>query len=176
MLAAGIRGAMSYYGIVGPFGSYLFMGVRLLIDQTLENWTGVGALPWYVYSWQHEQEPVHWPHVNRTWPVNEQIIDLLHKAVFAAVTGYVADRVIVGEALNAWSLAAPSRLDRQLLDLGGFYIECADFFFRTKAWAKRGSDTEPLPIWRMWHVKTCLSRATDVSQARFRSVDDNVQR
>jgi hypothetical protein len=50
MLAAGIRGAMSYYGIVGPFGSYLFMGVRLLIDQTLENWTGVGALPWYVYS------------------------------------------------------------------------------------------------------------------------------
>jgi len=46
--AAGIRGLMSYYGIVGPFGSYMFMGVRLLIDQTLENWTGVGALPWYV--------------------------------------------------------------------------------------------------------------------------------
>lgn len=48
MLAAGIRGAMSYYGLVGPYGSYLFMGVRVLIDQTLENWTGVGALPWYV--------------------------------------------------------------------------------------------------------------------------------
>lgn len=44
--AAGIRGLMSYYGLVGPFGSYMFMGVRLLIDQTLENWTGVGALPW----------------------------------------------------------------------------------------------------------------------------------
>ncbi|OCT51906.1 hypothetical protein CLCR_09102 [Cladophialophora carrionii] len=82
MLAAGVRGAMSYYGIVGPFGSYIFMGVRLLVDQTLENWTGVGALPW-------------------TWPVSEQIIDLLHKAVFAAVTGYVADRIILGEALNA---------------------------------------------------------------------------
>lgn len=82
MLAAGIRGAMSYYGIVGPFGSYMFMGVRLLVDQTLENWTGVGALPW-------------------TWPVNEQIIDLAHKAVFAAVTGYVADRIILGQALNA---------------------------------------------------------------------------
>jgi len=81
-LAAGIRGAMSYYGIVGPFGSYIFMGIRLLIDQTLENLTGVGAPPW-------------------TWPVNEQIIDLLHKAIFAAVTGYVADRIIVGEALNA---------------------------------------------------------------------------
>jgi hypothetical protein len=48
ILVAGIRGAMSYYGIVGPFGSYLFMGVRLLVDQTLENWTGVGSLPWYV--------------------------------------------------------------------------------------------------------------------------------
>ena len=46
MLVAGVRGAMSYYGIVGPFGSYLFMGLRLLTDQTLENWTGVGALPW----------------------------------------------------------------------------------------------------------------------------------
>jgi hypothetical protein len=46
ILAAGVRGLMSYYGIVGPFGSYLFMGVRLLIDQTLENYTGVGALPW----------------------------------------------------------------------------------------------------------------------------------
>ncbi|EXJ71564.1 uncharacterized protein A1O5_05372 [Cladophialophora psammophila CBS 110553] len=82
MLAAGVRGAMAYYGVVGPFASYLFMGVRLLIDQTLENWMGVGALPW-------------------TWPVNEQIIDLLHKAVFAAVTGHVADRIILGEALNA---------------------------------------------------------------------------
>jgi hypothetical protein len=37
MFAAGIRGAMGYYGIVGPFGSYLFMGMRLLIDQTLEQ-------------------------------------------------------------------------------------------------------------------------------------------
>lgn len=46
ILAAGIRGAMSFYGIVGPFGSFMFMGIRLLIDQTLENWTGVGALPW----------------------------------------------------------------------------------------------------------------------------------
>ncbi|KAK5313307.1 hypothetical protein LTR70_007716 [Exophiala xenobiotica] len=80
--AAGIRGLMSYYGLVGPFGSYMFMGVRLLIDQTLENWTGVGALPW-------------------TWPVNEQIVDLLHKGVFAAVTGYVADRLILGQSLNA---------------------------------------------------------------------------
>lgn len=46
MLAAAIRGAMSFYGICGPFGSFIFMGIRLCIDQTLENWTGVGALPW----------------------------------------------------------------------------------------------------------------------------------
>ena len=48
VLAAGARGLMSYYGIVGPFGSFIFMNLRLLLDQTLENWTGVGALPWYV--------------------------------------------------------------------------------------------------------------------------------
>ena len=46
ILAAGIRGAMSAYGICGPFGSFIFMGVRLLVDQSLENYTGVGALPW----------------------------------------------------------------------------------------------------------------------------------
>lgn len=45
-LAAGLRGLMSYVGIVGPFGSFIFMGVRLLVDQTLENAMGVGALPW----------------------------------------------------------------------------------------------------------------------------------
>jgi hypothetical protein len=30
----------------------------------------------------------------RTWPVNEQVIDILHKAVFAFVTGYFTDRWI----------------------------------------------------------------------------------
>ena len=34
----------------------------LLNDQTLENATGVGAPPW-------------------TWPTDEQVIDLLHKAI-----------------------------------------------------------------------------------------------
>jgi len=101
--AAGIRGVMSYYGIVGPFGSYLFMGVRLLIDQTLENWTGVGALPWLVHrnAMHYCELEVLTVLCSRTWPVNEQIIDLLHKGIFAAVTGYVADRLILGEALNA---------------------------------------------------------------------------
>jgi hypothetical protein len=73
--AAVVRGVMSYTGVRGPFADFIFMGVRLMTDQTLENWTGVGSLPW-------------------TWPVNEQVTDLLHKFVFAFVTGYLTDRWI----------------------------------------------------------------------------------
>ncbi|KAF4212553.1 hypothetical protein CNMCM8980_009415 [Aspergillus fumigatiaffinis] len=72
-VAAVIRAFMSINGIRGPFADFMFVGVRLTIDQTLENWTGVGAPPW-------------------TWPVNEQVIDVLHKAVYAFVTGYLTDR------------------------------------------------------------------------------------
>ncbi|KAL4971786.1 hypothetical protein BDW66DRAFT_145426 [Aspergillus desertorum] len=74
-VAAVIRAVMSANGVRGPFADFMFISVRLLIDQTLENWTGVGALPW-------------------TWPVNEQVIDILHKAVFAFTTGYFTDRWI----------------------------------------------------------------------------------
>lgn len=73
--AAVVRGAMSFCGVRGPFADFMFMGMRLLIDQTLENCTGVGSLPW-------------------TWPVDEQVVDLLHKFVFAFVTGYLTDRWI----------------------------------------------------------------------------------
>lgn len=41
-----VRAAMGVNGIRGPFADFMFAGVRLLIDQTLENITGVGALPW----------------------------------------------------------------------------------------------------------------------------------
>lgn len=61
---------MSYSGMRGPFTDFIFTGIRLLTDQTLENWTGAGALPW-------------------TWPVNEQVIDIVHKGIFALVTGFV---------------------------------------------------------------------------------------
>lgn len=44
--AAVIRGVASFYGLRGPFVDFMFTGVRLFIDQTLENWTGVGAPPW----------------------------------------------------------------------------------------------------------------------------------
>jgi hypothetical protein len=49
--------------------------VRLAFDQTLENATGVGAPPW-------------------TWPRNEQLLDMLHKALYSVVTGFAADKMI----------------------------------------------------------------------------------
>jgi len=72
-----VRGLMAARGLRGPVGSFLFMNLRLLNDQTLENATGVGALPW-------------------TWPVDEQVIDLLHKGIYAFATGAAADRLITG--------------------------------------------------------------------------------
>jgi hypothetical protein len=66
---------MSVYGIRGPFTDFLFTGIRLANDQTLENWTGAGAPPW-------------------TWPVWEQVIDILHKGVFAFATGFVSGQAI----------------------------------------------------------------------------------
>ncbi|QMW37018.1 hypothetical protein G4B11_000254 [Aspergillus flavus] len=71
--AAVVRALMSANWIRGPFSDSMFISVRLMIDQTLENATGVGAPPW-------------------TWQVNEQVIDILHKAIFAFVTGYFTDR------------------------------------------------------------------------------------
>jgi hypothetical protein len=71
------RGFMAKKGLRGPVGSFLFMNLRLLNDQTLENATGVGTPPW-------------------TWPVDEQIIDLIHKGIYAFTTGVIADQLIKG--------------------------------------------------------------------------------
>jgi hypothetical protein len=70
-----VRAVMARQGLRGPIGSFMFLNLRLLNDQTLENATGVGAPPW-------------------TWPVDEQVIDLLHKAVYAFATGAIADRLV----------------------------------------------------------------------------------
>ena len=75
VLLGAVRGLMTERGFRGPVGSFLFMNLRLLNDQTLENATGVGAPPW-------------------TWPTDEQVIDLLHKAIYAFVAGATADRLI----------------------------------------------------------------------------------
>jgi hypothetical protein len=74
-----VRGWMAERGKRGPVGSFMFLNLRLMNDQALENATGVGAPPW-------------------TWPVDEQAIDLLHKGIYAFVTGAVADRLIPSQA------------------------------------------------------------------------------
>ncbi len=81
ILLGAVRGIMSKNGVRGPVGSFLFMNLRLLNDQTLENATGVGSLPW-------------------TWPKDEQVIDLIHKGIYAFVTGAVADSLIDGPNRN----------------------------------------------------------------------------
>ena len=77
MLLGAVRAIMAEQGLRGPVGSFLLMNLRLLNDQTLENLTGVGALPW-------------------TWPVDEQWIDLLHKGTYAFAAGAVADLLVTG--------------------------------------------------------------------------------
>jgi hypothetical protein len=77
ILLGAVRGIMAEKGIRGPFSSFQLMNLRLLNDQTLENATGVGAIPW-------------------TWPKDEQAIDLIHKGIYAFVTGVVADSLIKG--------------------------------------------------------------------------------
>ncbi|SEQ44907.1 hypothetical protein SAMN05421756_103490 [Microlunatus flavus] len=71
----GLRGVWAVTGIRGPVASAWHTVVRLAVDQTVENTTGVGAPP-------------------MTWPAREQAVDVLHKAVYATVTGLVADRWI----------------------------------------------------------------------------------
>ncbi len=77
ILLGAVRGLMAQRGLRGPMGSFLFTNLRLLNDQTLENLTEVGAPPW-------------------TWPVDEQVIDLIHKGIYGFVTGAVADRLVAG--------------------------------------------------------------------------------
>lgn len=77
ILLGPLRGLMAERGLRGPVGSFMFTNVRLINDQVVENATGVGAPPW-------------------TWPVDEQIIDLVHKAIYAFATGAVADRLVPG--------------------------------------------------------------------------------
>ncbi|MET9504181.1 hypothetical protein ABZY42_21090 [Streptomyces sp. NPDC006622] len=67
-----LRSVMAQAGLRGPVASAKFTVVRLTNDQILENATGVGAPP-------------------STWPRKELLVDVLHKAVYAFITGAVAD-------------------------------------------------------------------------------------
>jgi hypothetical protein len=70
-----LRGVWAAVGLRGPQAHLAHTIVRLSTDQTLENATGVGAPP-------------------RTWPRDEQAVDLLHKAIYSVATGIVAERMI----------------------------------------------------------------------------------
>jgi len=76
--AAGLAGGAIMTAVAnlrGATASFLHTWVRLAIDQTLENGTGVGAPP-------------------PTWPRDELVIDVGHKAVYAFATGVVADALV----------------------------------------------------------------------------------
>lgn len=80
-----LRSLMAHAGLRGPVASAKFAVLRLTNDQVLENLTGVGAPP-------------------ETWPRSELVVDLVHKAAYAVVTGVVAD------ALAARSGPGPGQL------------------------------------------------------------------
>lgn len=68
---------MAFNGITGPYASFMFLALRLTTDEVLEYNAGTIPLPW-------------------TMPIMDQTIDLLHKFVFAFVSGYVCDITIQG--------------------------------------------------------------------------------
>ena len=72
-----LRGIWSAAGLRGLRASAWHTAVRLAVDQTLENVTGVGSPPW-------------------TWSRRDQVVDVGHKAVYSLATGAVADRLIEG--------------------------------------------------------------------------------
>ena len=74
-LLGALRGVWSVTGVRGPMANTWHTASRLAFDQTVENATGVGAPP-------------------MSWPLAEQAVDVLHKAVYSVVTGAVADRWI----------------------------------------------------------------------------------
>lgn len=75
MVLGSLRGVWAAVGLRGPRAHLAYTVVRLATDQTVENVTGVGAPP-------------------RTWPRQEQILDVFHKAVYSLVTGLCAERLV----------------------------------------------------------------------------------
>jgi hypothetical protein len=74
-LLGSLRGVWAVTGIRGMVANAKHTAVRLAFDQTLENATGMGAPP-------------------TSWPAREQVIDVLHKAIYSVATGAAADRWI----------------------------------------------------------------------------------
>ena len=93
-VAGVVRSVMAQAGLRGPVASTKFAVLRLTNDQVLENATGVGAPP-------------------QTWPRQELAVDLLHKAVYAFVTGLVADALARRDGPGPGQRHAAARLGRQ---------------------------------------------------------------
>lgn len=74
-LLGALRGLWAAVGLRGPQAHLAHTVVRLSTDQTLENATGVGAPP-------------------STWPRDELVVDVVHKAIYSVTTGLLADRLI----------------------------------------------------------------------------------
>jgi hypothetical protein len=74
-LVGAVRGVMAAANLRGPLASLMHANLRLGVDQTLENATGVGAPPW-------------------TWPRDEIAIDVSHKALYALATGALSDALV----------------------------------------------------------------------------------
>lgn len=89
MLGA-LRGVMSAANLRGPYASLMHTPVRLSTDQLLENLTGVGAPPW-------------------TWPRDELVIDLVHKAVYSVATGAIIDALVSPLPTSSVGRAFPAR-------------------------------------------------------------------
>jgi hypothetical protein len=70
-----VRGVWAVTGIRGAYANTWHTVIRLGFDQTIENATGVGAPP-------------------ATCPAREQVVDVLHKAVFSVATGIIDDRLL----------------------------------------------------------------------------------
>ena len=70
-----LRGVWAAAGLRGVRASLWHTAVRLSVDQTLENVTGVGSPPW-------------------TWSREDQVVDVLHKAVYSLATGVLSDRLV----------------------------------------------------------------------------------
>jgi hypothetical protein len=70
-----LRGIWAVTGIRGPLANAWHTVIRLGFDQTIENATGIGAPP-------------------TDWLARERAVDMIHKMVFSAVTGLLADRAL----------------------------------------------------------------------------------
>jgi hypothetical protein len=87
----------------GTLASTWHRATRLAFDQTFENATGAGAPP-------------------TSWPGQEQLADVRHKAAYSFVTGTVADRYVPTRSrISAWknqSLTGPTRFGQPTTSIG----------------------------------------------------------